>query len=112
MTKNNEIGKFIDTTSKEYLNLGFEAIHALKGKINLFEVNTGAISRGYRSSPYPQTEFLKEFNRLGFGVVITSDCHDKNYIDCFYDEAIEILSEAGFKSKFILTEKSFEETVL
>ena len=112
LTKNNEIGKFIDTTSKEYLNLGFEAIHALKGKINLFEVNTGAISRGYRSSPYPQTEFLKEFNRLGFGVVITSDCHDKNYIDCFYDEAIEILSEAGFKSKFILTEKSFEETVL
>ena len=27
----------------------------------LFEVNTGAIARGYRTIPYPQMEFLKEF---------------------------------------------------
>ena len=112
LTKNNEKGRFIDTSDKKYLDMGFDAIHALKGKIPLFEVNTGAISRGYRTSPYPQMEFLKEFNSQGFGVVITSDCHDKNYIDCFYDEAAELIKQAGFKSKWILTSDGFKEVEL
>lgn len=112
LTKNNEKGKFIDVTSKEYLNLGLEAIHALKGKIPAFEVNTGAVARGYRTAPYPQMEFLKEFKRLGFGVVITSDCHNKDYIDCFYDDAEQLILAAGFKSKYILTESGFKEIAL
>lgn len=112
ITKNNEKGKFIDVSSKEYLHAGFEAIHALRGKIPFFEVNTGAISRGYRTSPYPQMEFLREFKRLGFGVVITSDCHDKNYIDCSYDEAKGMITDAGFKSKWILTDNGFKEVGL
>lgn len=112
MTKNNEKGRFIDTSAREYLNAGYEAIHALKGKIPLFEVNTGAISRGYRTSPYPQMEFLKEFSRCGFGVVITTDCHDKNDIDCYYEEAEGMLKEAGFRSKWILTDGGFREVGL
>ena len=112
MTKNNEQGHFIDTTAREYLQAGCEAIHALKGKIPLFEVNTGAISRGYRTSPYPQMEFLKEFNRCGFGALITSDCHDKNFIDCYYDEAEQMLKEAGFRTKWILTDAGFKEVDL
>ena len=112
LTKNNDLGGFIDTSSKDYLSLGMEAIHALRGKIGLFEVNTGAISRGYKSFPYPQMEFLKEFNRLGFGAVITSDCHDREFLDCFFDEAEQLLLAAGFKSKFVLTEKGFSEVLL
>ena len=112
LTKNNERGKFIDTSSKKYLNLGFEAISALKGKIPIFEVNTGAISRGYRTQPYPQLEFMKEFNRQGFGVVITSDCHDKNYLDCYFDQAEELIKTAGFKTKWILTDNGFKEVEL
>lgn len=112
ITKNNEKGKFIDTSSKEYLRYGFDAIAALKGKIPFFEVNTGAISRGYRTFPYPQMEFLKEFNRQGFGAVITSDCHDKNFIDCFYNEAKELLYTCGFKSQFVLTDTGFKESEL
>lgn len=112
ISKNNEVGRFVDTSSKEYLNLGLEAIHALKGKIPFFEINTGAIARGYRTSPYPQMEFLKEFYRLGFGVIITSDCHNKNFIDCHYDESKKIAAEAGFKSKWVLTDSGFKEVEL
>lgn len=111
-TKNNEKGNFIDTSAKEYLYAGFEAIHALKGKIPFFEVNTGAIARGYRTSPYPQLDFLKEFNRCGFGVVISSDCHNKNFLDCFYEEARELIAQTGFKTKWILTDNGFQEVAL
>ena len=109
IAKNNQNGLFLDVSSQEYLNLGFEAIHALKGKIPFFEVNTGAIARGYRATPYPDIAFLKEFQRQGFGVVITSDCHDRNFIDCFFEEAEEMLRTAGFRSKWILTGDGFKE---
>ena len=112
VTKNNEKGHFIDTDSKKYLDVGYETIHALKGKIPLFEVNTGAISRGYRTLPYPQTEFLREFKQCGFGAVISSDCHDKNFIDCYYKEAEQLLKEVGYRSVWILTDNGFQEVGL
>ena len=112
VTKNNEDGRLIDTASKAYLQAGFEAIHALKGSIPLFEINTGAISRGYRTAPYPQLEFLKEFNRCGFGPVLTSDCHDKNFLDCHFDEAAQLARLAGFRSRYILTDNGFREVAL
>ena len=49
---------------------------------------------------------------MGFGVVITSDCHDKNFIDCFYEEAEGLIADAGFKSKWILTDNGFKEVEL
>lgn len=112
LTKTNELRNFIDVNSKEYLNYGYEAIHNSKGKIPLFEVNTGAISRGYRTTPYPQIEFLREFKKCGFGAVISSDCHDKEYLDCYYKEAKELLLAAGFSTIWIFGENGFKEVNL
>ena len=112
ITKNNGEGKFLDTSSAEYIELGFEAIHALKGKIPLFEVNTGAVARGYKSSSYPELRFLKEFGDCGFGAVISSDCHSKSFLDCHFDKAKELLSAAGFRSRYILTDSGFNEVGL
>ena len=71
-----------------------------------------AISRGYRTMPYPQMEFLRAFKDGGFGAVITSDCHDRNFIDCYFEEAEEMLRTAGFCSKWILTREGFREVAL
>ncbi len=112
ISKHNVTGKYIETSSKEYLNLGFDAIHSLKGKIPFFEVNTGALARGFQLSPYPQMEFLKEFKDCGFGVLITSDCHDKTYLDGCYTESEEYIKQAGFTTKWILTNNGFKEVKL
>ena len=111
-SKNNDAGKFFDASAKEYLDMGFEAIHALRGKIPFFEVNTGAIARGYKTLPYPAMDFLKEFKALGFGAIITSDCHNKDYLDCNFSEARAILSAAGYDSRWIFTKDGFKEVVL
>lgn len=50
-----------------------EAAEELAGKIPFFEVNTGAIARGYRKNPYPSDFLLQELRRLGFGAVISSE---------------------------------------
>ena len=112
VTKNNEKGRFFDTNTKEYLGYAFDAIDALKGKISLFEVNTGAVARGYRTTHYPQMELLKRLRECGFGATLSTDCHNKAYLDFEFDKAAEYLREAGFKSKFVLTENGFEEVGL
>ena len=112
LTKNNELKRFLDTDSKEYLRYAKEAIAALKGKIDIFEVNTGAISRGYRTSPYPAKELLKEFFMKGFKPVITSDCHNKNFLDCYFEETKLLLKEVGFVSQCAFIDNKFEEIAL
>ena len=112
VSKNNDKAGFFDPHAKEYLQAGYAAIHALRGKIPLFEVNTGAIARGYKQIPYPQPEFLRELHACGFGAVITSDCHDRTYLDCAFDDARALLASVGYTSRFILTDQGFEEVAL
>ena len=107
ITKHSDSVKFFDETSEEYKKMAIEAADALRGKIPIFEVNTGAISRGYRRSPYPTVDIIKEMKKMGFGVCITSDCHNKDFIDIFFEESRELLLSCGYKEKFILTEQGF-----
>ena len=108
ITKNIDFVPLFDPNSEEYLSLAFEAIHALKGHIPFFELNTGAIARGYRKTPYPTIPLLKEFRRLGFGAVISSDCHNGNFLDCYFDEAKDLLLSCGFREQYVLTAKGFQ----
>ena len=105
--KLNESIRMFDEGSKEYLSLAFEALDALKGKIPFAEINTGAIARGYRSVPYPILPILKEMKRQGFGILFTSDCHDKNYFDCYFPEAEQLALAAGFKEYYVLKQEGF-----
>lgn len=98
---------FFDEASADYQNWVLEAADALRGRIPLFEVNTGAIARGYRITPYPTMYIMKELKNMGFGVCITSDCHNSKYLDCGFCESTELLRACGFQEKFILTERGF-----
>ena len=98
---------FFDTTSNEYREYALAAVEALAGKIPYFEVNTGAMARGYRTTPYPDPFILKELKRQGFKPIISSDCHDRNFLDCGYDEAKRLLKEAGFTEHYVLKDEGF-----
>ncbi len=98
VTKHCETHNFFDISSKEYKNTALESLHALCEKIKVFEVNTGAISRGYRTAPYPAPFILKEMKELGCTVVLTSDCHDKNFLNNHYKESVEYIKSCGFDS--------------
>lgn len=96
-----------DTANPAYRAAVTSAAESLVGKVKYFEINTGAISRGYRTTPYPELFILREMKRLGFGAIISSDCHDKNFLDCAYEEAKELLKEAGFSEHFVLKDEGF-----
>ena len=97
----------IDTEDPEYRAAAIATLEALAGKVKYFEVNTGAISRGYRTTPYPAPFLLKEMKRLGFGAIIAADCHDRDYLDCGYEDAARLLKEAGFTEHYVLKDEGF-----
>ncbi len=105
--KHSDAVEFFDETDPTYRHAVTEALEALRGKIPLFEVNTGAISRGYRKTPYPSPYLLDELKRLGFGAVVSSDCHDCRYLDQSFPDAFELLKAHGFREIYSLTKNGF-----
>ncbi len=75
ITKFNQDDNLFPTSSDEYLEKGRAAIDKLILSGKPFEINTGAISRGYRKEAYPQEEFLKYILEKGGSVVLSSDSH-------------------------------------
>lgn len=109
VTKHIEKLPLFDISSDEYKKAALEAVYALKDGKGVFEVNTGAISRGYRTTPYPAPFILEEMNRMGCRVTLTSDCHDKKYLDCYYKESLELLRACGFKTVAVWENGRFED---
>jgi len=112
ITKHCENADFFDIHSEEYLQYAKNAIRALAGKIPYFEVNTGAIARGYRTTPYPMENLVTEFKNQGFGAVISSDCHDAQKLDCNFEQAVKLLKNCGYNEHIILTEDGFKAVPL
>ncbi len=108
VSKNCERADFFDVNDPAYIRAGLAAIDAIAGKIPFFEVNTGAISRGYRTTPYPAPIFLRAFRERGFGAVISSDCHDARNLRCGFGDAAALLRACGFTERYILTKGGFE----
>ncbi|MBR2611451.1 MAG: PHP domain-containing protein [Clostridia bacterium] len=112
ITKFEEQKHLFDENHPRYVRAALDALDGVEGKIPFFEINTGAISRGYRTTPYPAMRWLREFKRRGFGAVITTDCHNGEWLDCAYEMSAELLRSAGFTERFVLTKEGFIPTKL
>lgn len=85
-TKFNRGGKYFDECDPRYLAAAFRAVDALLPLGVPFEVNTGAISRGYQDHPYPNTEILKYIAAHGGRVLLNSDSHAAENIGYQFDK--------------------------
>ena len=92
-----------------YRKIVLEAAREAAKYTRFFEVNTGAISRGYRTIPYPSDYVLEELNSLGVPLVLTSDCHHPDNLDFAYDVAVPIIKNSGYTKIYNLTENGFKE---
>ncbi len=109
LTKFNENEEFISFEQSEYLKLAYECIDLLIPKKKIFEVNTGAIARGQRKTPYPHRTLLEYIYQHGGKICLNSDCHNKEMLDCYYQEALDLIQSCGFQSMMVLTEQGFVE---
>jgi histidinol-phosphatase (PHP family) len=69
----------------------------------IFEINTGAVMRGYRRAPYPAVPLLRRICERGGRVVINSDAHTCDHLLGKFDEAMMLAKNVGFGSVCELT---------
>ena len=112
--KFNEDNVYFNPNDEQYLNAVFDAIDAILEKRPdiVFEINTGAISRGYRTTPYPDIPVLKYRAKKGARLMLNSDTHAADTLDYAYDIALDYLKKAGIKTLYRLRKFGFEEIAI
>lgn len=82
ITKFNEKYKFFDEKNERYVRAYKRAVDALIPFDVPFEINTGAISRGYKTVPYPSPDIMEYIHQKGGKTILSSDSHTKDTL-CF-----------------------------
>ncbi len=109
VTKTNQRKPIFDEQSEEYKMVALSSLSEMLKTDSVFEVNTGAMSRGWRNKPYPDDFILKYILEHKGRVIITTDTHSKETIDYYANESEQILKAIGFKSVCELTPNGFIE---
>ena len=107
LTKFDEERGFFRHKSAAYMRAALEAMAPLAAQGRIFEVNTGAMSRGHRSEPYPSRELLCALAGMGGRVTVSADAHHVSGVACAFDLAERIIRECGFKEIWVLTKDGF-----
>ena len=84
--------------SERYLRCAEAAVQALLPYDRPFEINTGAMARGYRTAPYPSPAIMEMIRRGGGSLIYSSDCHSLGYLDFGFEQALSYARAAGFSS--------------
>ena len=83
ITKFQEKEPLFDEKDERYINAWKSAVDKLIKADIPFEINYGAISRGYRTTPYPSKDIQEYIIKKGGRFVYSSDSHNKDGIANF-----------------------------
>lgn len=109
VTKFNRHNRYFDEASPKYRAAAYEALKITAESCGIFEMNTGAVSRGYTDVPYPDEFMLKCIKELGAKVILSSDSHSKDTLCFKFGDCIEMLKSCGYDSVVVLSGGKFTE---
>lgn len=96
ITKFDEKYNVFDHSDPRYIAAWKKAVDKLVTYNVPFEVNTGAISRGYRTTPYPAPDILEYIHEKGGRVVMNGDTHSAEMLCCQFDKWAPEIEKIGF----------------
>ncbi len=102
----------MDESDPLYRAAALEALEGLSGRDLLLEINTGAMSRGCRTVPYPAPFLLRRWQELGGGIILSGDAHSPEGLAFAFDEAAALARDCGFRERAFLTRDGFVMTEL
>jgi len=94
-------------SNEKYFETAERYLKEMLKKEMLFEVNTGAMVRGLRSAPYPHERHLYTIKKNGGRVILSSDCHRREFLDGYFAEARALLRDVGFEHVYVLYNGEF-----
>lgn len=102
----------VDESSEIYRKRAVETLCDSLSACDIIEMNTGAISRGYKKLPYPADFLLREIKEIKDKkkhIILSSDSHSKETLTFYFDECLNILRANGIKSVVTYSNGAFEE---
>ncbi|MDT2759718.1 histidinol-phosphatase [Enterococcus xiangfangensis] len=112
ITKFNEKHPWLDEDSEKYQAIALKALNDVIDIIQTYdgmvEINTGAISRNWRTTPYPNPFLLKQLKQRECPIIITSDSHETVTLTCHFSETVELLKTIGFTATRQLKDGIFQ----
>lgn len=75
ISKFNKDGDLFDENNDRYVNAWKKAVDTLMEHVTVFEINTGAMSRGYQDRPYPSESQIEYIKSKGGSFILSSDAH-------------------------------------
>ena len=102
LTKFDERAHIFNPVSPRYRAAALAAMETLVKAGKIFEINTGAISRGYRSAPYPEKSLLCALREMGGRITISADTHHVSSVICAYEQAEALAKACGFTEAYAL----------
>ena len=101
-----------DESSKRYLDAAVAAMERLVNAEKIFEINTGAVSRGYRTGYYPSPRLLSALKDMDGRICISSDSHDVKTLGFEREKARALALQTGFSSVWEYNGETFTEVRL
>lgn len=92
----------VDEHHPRYVTAWKKAVAQLVTYGKPFEINTTPISWREDGEMYPSLEILQEIHCLGGKITISSDAHDRRYLDRGFPEAVQMAKAAGFETAVAL----------
>lgn len=99
VTKFNEGGRYFDEHHPRYVAAYRAAIDRLVPLGKPFEINSGAISRGYRTTPYPGDGAVEYISALGGEFILSSDSHASDTLCFEFDTLEQLAASKGLRLK-------------
>jgi len=96
-------GRWFDVENEDYMRKMDLIASAISSAGLVVEANTGGINRGYIKDTYPSLAVLRLLQKYKVPVMISADAHNPNDLDGHYNEARQILLNAGY-TKHVLFE--------
>ena len=79
---------------------------------SIFEVNTGLITRGFRSMPCPHVRLLKFIAQNGGKITLSSDAHCMENLDAHFKDMKHLLRTIGISDCYVLKGGVFQKIPL
>lgn len=107
ITKFDELDSPLFLNNTEYNRIAERYIAEAAKSECIFEVNTGAIARNLRSTPYPNENLLYVLKKLNARLILSSDSHNIDTLDFGFDEVKKYLKSIGFSHLFTIHNGEF-----
>ena len=103
------MGETLFLGNSDYVKISEKYLKEALKSGSIFEINTGAIARGVRTTAYPFENLLHIIKKHDASIILSSDSHSIDTLTFAFDDTRKYLKDIGFKHLKVLHNCEFKD---